>query len=234
MMLVGHACPPTTFHARGAPALPLTADDLMNPACKRAQKAARRRTAASSMGTPSLHKETLVSRMAQLAPLASALADPDRLRVFARVVLAGADGLAVEDLRAVEPTAVRQLPRLAQAGLVALAEDGVARARLEAFAAGLRPAPPQDRGANSSDDTVAQFFKDGRLTDMPIRPARRQAVLAYLTRRAFEPGESYTEPEVNIALRQYWEDYAALRRYLVEGELLTRSADGRAYRVSES
>jgi hypothetical protein len=58
--------------------------------------------------------------------------------------------------------------------------------------------------------------------------------LAYLTRRAFEPGESYTEPEVNIALRQYWEDYAALRRYLVEGELLTRSADGRAYRVSES
>nr|WP_084724898.1 DUF2087 domain-containing protein [Streptacidiphilus melanogenes] len=79
---------------------------------------------------------------------------------------------------------------------------------------------------------VAQLFKDGRLTEMPTRPARRLALLAHLTDRAFERGVAYSEPEVNIALKQYWDDCAALRRYLVENGFLTRSADGTSYRVT--
>nr|WP_042365456.1 DUF2087 domain-containing protein [Streptacidiphilus neutrinimicus] len=79
---------------------------------------------------------------------------------------------------------------------------------------------------------VAQLFKDGRLTEMPTRPARRLAVLAHLRDRVFERGVAYSEPEVNIALKQYWDDCAALRRYLVENGFLTRSADGTSYRVA--
>ncbi|MEY9966222.1 hypothetical protein ABIA33_004281 [Streptacidiphilus sp. MAP12-16] len=164
--------------------------------------------------------------VATLAPLASALADPVRLRVFARVVLAGEAGVDAAELRTSEPAAMQHLARLAQAGLVVLSPDGRTVARVDAFGEALRPAGPAAR------DDVAELFKDGRLTGIPARPARRQALLEYLARRAFEPGVSYGEPEVNIALRQYWDDFSALRRYLIDAGLLTRSPDGRTYRVA--
>ncbi|WP_243639458.1 DUF2087 domain-containing protein [Streptacidiphilus pinicola] len=162
--------------------------------------------------------------IASLAPLASALADQERLRVFAQAVLAGAEGLDAGGFGKAA-NLERHLARLAQAGLVE-ALDGRVYARPEAFTEAMR----SPERSEASD--VAQLFKDGRLTEMPTRPARRLALLAHLTDRVFERGVSYTEPEVNIALKQYWDDCAALRRYLVENGFLTRSADGTSYRVS--
>ncbi|MFC1442589.1 DUF2087 domain-containing protein [Streptacidiphilus sp. N1-10] len=173
-----------------------------------------------------------MTQLAALAPLASALSDPARLRLHARLVLAGSAGLDPEALRAEDPATAKQLGRLLQAGLAELSEDGTrAVARADAFGEALRPAPAAT-AADDADEATAQLFKDGRLTTMPTRPARRQALLEYLTRRAFEPGVGYGEPEVNIALRQYWDDPSALRRYLVDAGLLTRSTDGRSYRVA--
>lgn len=171
-----------------------------------------------------------MSQLAALAPIASALDDPERLRLYARIVTAGASGLAVAELGG---GAARLLARLAQGGLVELTADGSrAVVREQVFAEALRPPQGGQDGTDGSGGEAAKLLKDGRITEMPVRPARRRALLEYLTRRAFEPGVSYGEPEVNIALRQYWDDTAALRRYLVQGGLLTRSADGRAYRVA--
>jgi hypothetical protein len=156
--------------------------------------------------------------IASLAPLASALADQDRLRAFAHAVLAGEEGLDAASLG-------RHAARLEQVGLVET-RDGRVYAKAEAFAEAMRSP------ARTEASEVAQLFKDGRLTEMPTRPARRLAVLAHLTDRAFERGVAYSEPEVNIALKQYWDDCAALRRYLVENGFLTRSADGTSYRVA--
>ncbi|MEY9845915.1 hypothetical protein ABH940_002998 [Streptacidiphilus sp. BW17] len=162
-----------------------------------------------------------------LAPLASALADRDRLHAYATAVLAGAAGVAPAELG-------RHAARLQSAGLLRLrSEDGRLVADAETFATALRgPAKHQDATGTPGAD-VAQFFRDGRLTEIPVRPARRLALLAHLTGRIFEPGVRYTEPEVNIALKQYWDDCAALRRYLVENGFLTRSADGTSYRVAD-
>lgn len=165
-------------------------------------------------------------QLATVAPLVSALADPDRLRLFSRLVLAGADGADPEQLRADGPDAAKHLRRLVQAELVVLTEAGRAVARPDVFAAALREAPAQER------NEVAALFRDGRLTTMPTRPALRQAVLAHLAETAFEPGVRYTEGEVSIALRQYWDDFPALRRYLVDGRLLTRAKDGSSYHLA--
>lgn len=77
---------------------------------------------------------------------------------------------------------------------------------------------------------VSALFSHGRLTAIPRRPARRQQLLVHLTETLFERDRSYTEPEVNEALRTVHEDCAALRRYLVVGGLLTRTRDGAGYR----
>lgn len=74
------------------------------------------------------------------------------------------------------------------------------------------------------------FAADGRLTAIPRRPARREALLAHLAATLFDADRSYREPEVNEALRAVHEDFPALRRYLVVGGFLTRTKDGSAYR----
>ncbi|MFF7453011.1 DUF2087 domain-containing protein [Kitasatospora sp. NPDC008115] len=76
----------------------------------------------------------------------------------------------------------------------------------------------------------ALFARDGRLIAVPRRAARRAQLLDHLARTLFEPDRSYTEPEVNDALRTVHDDFPALRRHLVEGRRLTRAKDGSSYR----
>jgi hypothetical protein len=68
------------------------------------------------------------------------------------------------------------------------------------------------------------FVKDGRLVLMPTKRSKRLVVLDHLAQQ-FEPGRTYTEAEVNDRLERYHDDYAALRRYLVDEGFLTREAN---------
>ncbi|MET9952865.1 DUF2087 domain-containing protein [Streptomyces sp. NPDC006339] len=77
--------------------------------------------------------------------------------------------------------------------------------------------------------TADLFAADGRLKAIPRKPARRAALLDHLAATLFEPGRSYTEREVNEALKTVHADFPALRRYLVVGGQLARTKDGSAY-----
>jgi hypothetical protein len=84
-------------------------------------------------------------------------------------------------------------------------------------------------GALASDDSLRAFVRDGRIQTMPAKRSRRlQLLLAVVT--AFEPGTRYSEQQVNGLLRQLHPDHVALRRYLVDEELLER-ADGEYWRI---
>lgn len=81
-----------------------------------------------------------------------------------------------------------------------------------------------------SDDRVLRNFltDDGRLHTLPSRRAKMLVVLDHVA-QAFEPGRVYAEPEVNDILQRFHPDHAALRRYLVDDQFLTR-AGGRYWR----
>ncbi|MEU1231668.1 DUF2087 domain-containing protein [Streptomyces sp. NPDC005828] len=74
------------------------------------------------------------------------------------------------------------------------------------------------------------FAADGRLKAIPRKPARREALLAHLAATLFEADRTYSEPQVNDALRAVHDDFPALRRYLVTGGFLSRTRDGADYR----
>jgi hypothetical protein len=65
------------------------------------------------------------------------------------------------------------------------------------------------------------YFAGDRLVSMP-RPGRKRRIVLEHLAGWFEPGERYAEAEVNERLRVAHADVAALRRYLVEEELLDR------------
>ena len=67
------------------------------------------------------------------------------------------------------------------------------------------------------------FMCNGRLTQIPVRRAKRLLLLDCIS-QSFEPGRRYSEAEVNAVLRALHDDYAALRRYLVDEDFLSREA----------
>ncbi len=73
----------------------------------------------------------------------------------------------------------------------------------------------------SDEDVVGRFIKNGRLVIVPSKRSKLLLVLDHIAQE-FEPGRTYPEPEVNEVLRRYHDDFAALRRYLVDEGFLTR------------
>jgi hypothetical protein len=73
------------------------------------------------------------------------------------------------------------------------------------------------------------YVREGRIS---VIPAKRGARLLLLDRvaQAFEPGRRYPELTVNEILKDLYDDHAALRRYLVDEELLSRTPDGTYWR----
>lgn len=68
------------------------------------------------------------------------------------------------------------------------------------------------------------YLRGERLTQIPAGPERLQPVLRWLAGK-FEPGRRYHEREVNELLKAHHEDFATLRRSLVDYRYMAR-ADG--------
>ena len=72
------------------------------------------------------------------------------------------------------------------------------------------------------------FMRNGRLAQIPVKRAKRLLLLDCLS-QSFEPGRRYSEAEVDAVLRALHDDHAALRRYLVDEDFLSRQ-DGYYWR----
>ncbi|HEY7937426.1 MAG TPA: DUF2087 domain-containing protein [Candidatus Limnocylindrales bacterium] len=70
---------------------------------------------------------------------------------------------------------------------------------------------------------IDAFFRDGRLLSIPARQGKRLFVLRELRERCFAEDRDYPEKEVNMRLALVHPDVAALRRYLVDANLMARS-----------
>ncbi len=159
------------------------------------------------------------------ATVSGLLGDDERLRVVAAIALGARTIDDVAKTSSLEPQEVRRaLPRLISAGVVEH-QDGL-QIDVAALREAARERPPRQRelpGATSGQARVLRNFVDeGRLKAIPVRAAQRRVVLEYLAER-FERGIEYPEPEVNELLGRFHDDYASLRRYLVDDGLLTRS-----------
>jgi hypothetical protein len=114
----------------------------------------------------------------------------------------------------------------------------VVRARMAATGEGYAAAraaleqEAYDAARAEQERLVARLFSDGRIERVPAKRKVRAAVLLEVLGR-FEPGRDYSEPEVNEVLLGVHEDFAYLRRELVNYRYLQRSG-GRYRTVAEA
>ena len=74
-----------------------------------------------------------------------------------------------------------------------------------------------------NDSRVLENFVDveGRLISIPVQRKKRLAVLRWLV-EDFQPARLYSEADVNRIISRRHPDFAALRRFLVDEELMQR------------
>ena len=76
--------------------------------------------------------------------------------------------------------------------------------------------------ALAGDPQLRMFLSNGRIETMPAKRSRRRLLLDQVA-QAFEPGKRYSEQQVSAFLAELHPDYAALRRYLVDEQFLSRA-----------
>jgi hypothetical protein len=147
--------------------------------------------------------------------------------VYSAVVL-GADlpGAVAERTGLPARSVVAALRRLQHGGLLDVV-DGRFVARTDVFKESVREYAPSAAEVEPLDpdrqkDTVLRaFIVDGRLVRIPAARSKRRVILEHLA-ACFEPGVKYPEKAVDAILRAWHPDYASLRRYLIDEELLAR------------
>jgi len=155
------------------------------------------------------------------------LAEKDRLLAFAAVVLGAGSAAEVTAATGLAARgAIPALRRLEDGGLVETVEgrwvavDGAFKEAVRAHAPAREPGEPLDPD-QAKAAVLRAFVKDGRLVTIPAAQSKRYVILEHLA-ASFEPGVRYPEKEVDAVLRAWHDDYASLRRYLVEAGLMSR------------
>jgi DNA-binding transcriptional ArsR family regulator len=174
-------------------------------------------------------------KIQELLNFFKALADPNRLKIIG--LLAQQD-LSVEQmaemLSVASSTVSHHLSRLSKAGLVSARAEGyyniyqLNAKKLELLSKELLtpeqlPTFVSEIDMDAYDQKVVKNFTnpDGTLKIIPCQRKKLIAVLQYMLPE-FESGKQYQEKEVNQILERFHEDYAQLRRDMIDTGLMKR------------
>jgi predicted transcriptional regulator len=149
-----------------------------------------------------------------------------------------------------EPTVSHHVSKLHGAGLLRLRMEGNQRfyslnaKRLETFKAYVNEIEKQPTRAekvvsdtawveeldwSEADKKVLRdYVVNGRVPNLPSKVNRWVVILRWIATK-FEPNKHYTEKQVNAILRDINEDYATLRRYMVDFGYMRREMGGGDY-----
>jgi len=158
--------------------------------------------------------------------LLKTIADETRLRILGLVADTPRSGKELADeLGLTAPTISHHMRRLVAAGIVSEHRDAQRHVySLNSQLLGALRVSDTEGSAPVQDDrarAMRHFFRDGKLTTIPAARKQRVIVLQYLLEQ-FDPNQAYAEREVNELLGRFHEDYATLRRELVDYGYLVR------------
>lgn len=178
-----------------------------------------------------------MDREPEMLSFVKALASADRLRIIGVLVRGKASQSDIaEQLHLPIRDVFNHLSFLVHVGLIT-ETDGMYdldEKAVESFARG------QLEGKKTSFDVTEEkpedarkvlknfLNADGSLKQLPPMGNKLLIVLHFIV-DAFTFDTDYTEKEVNTILRRFHVDTAALRRYLVDHELMARESDGTRY-----
>jgi DNA-binding HxlR family transcriptional regulator len=190
-------------------------------------------------------KEAALSsdEMKQLVMLGRALSDLTRIRILGLLGQRPMYGQELaQALDVTPPTISHHLQALVAAGLVKvrrednfryydLDSEGLQRLAesTQHIAKTLFAGEPLPLKRDERARVVATFIKDGRLLQFPAQYKKRRFIMEEIA-RSFAWGRLYDEKEVNAIMRTFHDDYASLRREMIDRRIMMRE-NGRYWLV---
>jgi hypothetical protein len=174
------------------------------------------------MNAPTKNQDELMNFM-------KSLADTKRLKIAGLLGVEALSVTQVAERMAMKPgEAQHHLEQLMNAGLAhkegdlyRLDSQAVEKLSRQVLAQSHPPAPEYEGDEYTVKTLRSYLSADGTLKSIPTQHKKLMVILNHLV-RDFEVGKQYTEAQVNQMLRRYHEDTAALRRYMVDNQLLAR------------
>lgn len=172
----------------------------------------------------------------QRAAIFKALGHPTRLLMVNLIHEKPRHGEELAAILSLNPATVsHHLARLSEAGLVSAHKDqyyqmySLQRDLLKISLMEMVQMPQDAINTGTTPDAFRDkvlhaFFKRGRLKQIPAQQKKKQIILEVIAAE-FEPGRKYSEREVNQVLMDFNDDYASLRRFLIEFGFLAREQD---------
>jgi len=170
----------------------------------------------------------------EILSFVKAMASADRLRIVGLLSMGSKRIVEIADALGMHPSEVtRHLEQLTASGVVHEAEgiydldekaiETLARGQFE----GKRPLY-EDQEVSVRKVLMNYLKDDGTLKQIPQAKDKLLIILNFIV-DVFAYDTNYTEKEVNTILRRFHVDTAALRRYLVDNNLMARESDGARY-----
>ena len=70
---------------------------------------------------------------------------------------------------------------------------------------------------------IDKWIKNNKIQKIPKKEKDKIELFNYIANLAFEKNVQYTEKEINEKLKNFYIDYALLRRYMVDYKILSRT-----------
>lgn len=181
-------------------------------------------------------------KITELLDFFKALSDANRLKIVGLLAQGEYSVEQMAEMLDLRPSTVsHHLSRLAKANLVSARSESyyniysLETNTLEAMSQRLLardtlPTVTAEVDLDAYDRKVISNFTDqqGRIKQFPSQQKKFEAILRYVV-QDFQPGERYTEKQVNAILARFSEDVASLRRGLIEAKMMSRADDGSLY-----
>ena len=168
-----------------------------------------------------------------VVPLLKLLANETRLRVIGLVAdKEESVGSLARRLELTEATMSHHLAKLTAAGLLTMRAEGTTHwykldsEGLQSINKSLlKPdkllkAPPSAAGNSADARVLKTFVEDGRVVKMPLAEGKRLVILRWILNQLED--RRYTEKEISARLKVFFDDYATLRRELINHRLMKR------------
>ena len=82
------------------------------------------------------------------------------------------------------------------------------------------------------EETIARYMRDGKFYVLPRKQKNRLEVFQYIYQHLQQYAQEFTEPELNERIKEVYEDFATMRRYLVDYNFLIRDNYGKSYQLN--
>lgn len=82
------------------------------------------------------------------------------------------------------------------------------------------------------EETIARYMRDGKFYVLPRKQKNRLEVFQYIYLHLQQHAQEFTEAQLNERIKEVYEDFATMRRYLVDYKYLIRDNYGKSYQLN--